>query len=52
MRTTVFLSSWAIADAINKDWVSKNETVITFVSIILISFFIMDILEFFHNMSK
>ena len=52
MRTAVFLSSWAIADAINKDWVSKNENVIAFYCIIMVSFIIMDLLEFFHNMSK
>ena len=52
MRTAIFLGLTAIADAIRKDWVTGESSVIAFCAIALLCMIIMDITEFIKTISK
>lgn len=51
MRTAIFIAGMLISESIDKYKVMSDRT-ITFLSIILIVFMVMDIFEFFKNMCK
>ncbi len=52
MRTAIFLGLTAIADAIRKDWMPKDKSIVAFVSIALVVMMFMDVAEFFKKMNK
>lgn len=47
MRTAIFLGLTAIADAINKDWMSKDTAQVG--AVILLVMMCMDIVDFFRS---
>lgn len=51
MRTAIFLGLMAIADAINKDWIT-NEDTMKFLAIVAVIMIIMDIVEFIKKMQN
>jgi len=52
MRTAIFLGLTAVADAIRKDWMPKDNEIVAFVSILFAAMIVMDVAEFIKKMNK